>query len=45
MWNVNETEPLPAWFNEISLQIHFIIEENETKEEKAFDFPQFGYLF
>ncbi len=45
MWNVNETEPLPAWFNEISLQIHFIIEENETKEEKAFDFPQVGYLF
>lgn len=46
MWIVNETEPLPAWFNEISMQVHFAIEENETtKEKNTSDFPQFGYLF
>ena len=45
MWSVNETEPLPAWFNEISMHVHFAIEENETKEKSTSDFPQFGYLF
>lgn len=45
MWNVNEAQSLPAWFNEISLQVHFAIEENETKEKQTSDFPQFGYLF
>jgi hypothetical protein len=32
MWNVDSTKPLPAWFNEISMHVHFAIEENEAKE-------------
>ncbi|MEJ7684920.1 MAG: hypothetical protein WKG06_45160 [Segetibacter sp.] len=45
MWNVNETEHLPAWFNEISIQVHFAIKENENQEKNSSSFPQFGYLF
>ena len=45
MWNVNETEHVPAWINEISTHIHLAIEENETKERTTSGFPQFGYLF
>jgi len=32
MWNVNETDHLPAWYNEISMYVHYAIEENETKQ-------------
>lgn len=45
MWNVNETEHLPAWFNEISMDVHFAIEANETKDNEVSGLPQFGYLF
>lgn len=45
MWNVGETQRLPAWFNEISMQVHFAIEENETLERNVYEYPQFGYLF
>lgn len=45
MWNVNKTEHLPGWFNEISIYVHHAIEENETKERTTTGFPQFGYLF
>lgn len=31
MWNVNGTEPIPGWLNEISMYMHFAIEENEAK--------------
>lgn len=45
MWNVVETKHLPAWFNEISMDVHLAIEENETKENNTSMFNQFGYLF
>ena len=51
IWNVNETEHLPAWYNEISLFVHCAIEENETrenaqpKENNNGGFLQFAYLF
>ncbi len=45
MWNVNEKDHLPAWFNEISMYIHYAIEENETKENVNSDFLQFAYPF
>ena len=35
VWNVNESENLPGWFNEISMYVHFAIEENETKENST----------
>lgn len=45
MWNVNETEPLPAWFNEISMYIHHAIQENETNQNKDSGLFQFAYPF
>ena len=45
MWNANEMQQLPAWFNEISMSIHCAIEENETKETNNSDFLQFAYQF
>lgn len=46
MWNVNKTENLPAWFNEISIHVHHAMEENETKERTTPPgFPQLEYLF
>lgn len=43
MWSVNETQHLPAWFNEISMYVHFAIEENETQDVS--EFHHFGHLF
>ncbi|MDB5246782.1 MAG: hypothetical protein JWQ40_1176 [Segetibacter sp.] len=31
MWYVTQSEGMPVWFNEISLDIHYVIEENEVK--------------
>lgn len=46
MWNVSgEAEELPAWFNEISMYVHFAIEENETTESSNTGFLQFAYPF
>lgn len=45
MWNVNETEHLPAWFNEISVHVYQAIEENETKERTTPGSFQLAYLF
>ncbi len=45
MWIVNDTQPLPAWFNEISMYVHYAIEENETRKNINSDFLQFTYPF
>ncbi len=45
MWIISETTHLPAWFNEISMDVHLAIEENETKEKSTSVFNQFRYLF
>ncbi|WP_018613917.1 hypothetical protein [Segetibacter koreensis] len=50
MWNVDESQLLPPWFNEISIYVHCAIEENEhrennNKENNNSDFLQFAYLF
>lgn len=44
-WTVNTTEPLPAWFNEISMHVHLAIEAYEAKEIKPAGFQHFDYLF
>jgi hypothetical protein len=44
MWNVNENEHLPAWYNEISMYIHSAIEENETKDSGTKDYFNSGFL-
>ena len=45
VWNVNETELLPGWFNEISTHVYDAIEDFETKDTKKPGFTEFGYLF
>jgi len=45
MWTVNDTKPAPAWFNEISMFVHYAIEENETRKKVDSDFLQFTYPF
>ncbi len=34
LWDVSQSEKLPVWFYEISLDIHYAIEENEVKLNK-----------
>lgn len=31
MWEVNQSTAMPVWFNEISLDVHYAIEETENK--------------
>jgi len=45
MWTANSTQPLPGWFNEISMYVHYAIEENETRKNINSDFLQFTYPF
>lgn len=45
MWNVSEAQQLPAWYNEISMYVHFAIEENETKINNNTGFLHFAYPF
>lgn len=45
MWNVNGSEQLPAWFNEISMYVHFAIEENETKNNNKSGLLQYACPF
>lgn len=45
MWNVSETQHLPAWYNEISMYVHSAIEENETKISDNQGFLHFAYPF
>ena len=45
MWNVNDTQPLPAWYNEISMYVHFAIEENESRTDGKQGFLHFAYPF
>lgn len=39
IWDVNQSVDLPVWFNEISLDIHYAIEENEIRINKTTSVP------
>jgi len=35
IWTADGSDHLPAWFNEISMYVHFAIEENEAKDSSG----------
>ena len=45
IWNVNESENLPAWLNEISMYVHYAIEENENKDHSASGLLRYACAF